>query len=93
MTKVDIINAVSEMTTEITKKDITTITDAIFETIMNEVAGGEEVKIAGFGVFGKKIREAHTGRNPKTNESVEVEEKTYPTFRSLKEFKEAVNNG
>lgn len=64
--------------------------DAIFDTIAKALAGGEDVKVAGFGVFRKKIRKAREARNPKTGEMVHVAEKKVVRFTPAKALKEAV---
>ena len=67
--------------------------DAVFETVAEALAGGEEVRILGFGTFGTRNRPARTGRNPRTGESMEVPASTAPTFKPGKTLKDAVNAG
>ena len=67
--------------------------DAVFETLAEALAGGDEVRILGFGTFGTRNRPARTGRNPRTGESMEIPVSTAPTFKAGKTLKEAVNAG
>ena len=44
--------------------------DTVFEAIGDSLARKEAVRIAGFGTFATRSREARMGRNPGTGESV-----------------------
>ena len=65
--------------------------DAVFATVREALAKGEEVRIGGFGVFGTRSRPARPGRNPRTGESMEFRASTAPTFRAGKPLRDAVN--
>ena len=67
--------------------------EAVFDTVRESLARGEEVRIGGFGIFGTRYRPARTGRNPSTGASVEVRASTAPTFRPGKPLRDAVNGG
>lgn len=68
--------------------------EEVVETIINEVVGalkkGEEVSIAGLGIFSTKTRAARTARNPRTGETVNVPAMKVPKFRAAKALKDAV---
>jgi DNA-binding protein HU-beta len=51
---------------------------------------GEEVSIAGLGIFAVKTRAARTARNPRTGETVQVPSMKVPKFRAAKALKDAV---
>ena len=63
----------------------------IIEKICQSLEKGDRVEIRGFGSFSLHYREARTGRNPKTGESVEVPAKSIPYFRAGKELRERVD--
>lgn len=65
--------------------------DAVFDAIIDALAEGETVEISGFGKFETKDSEAHTARNPKTGENVEVEAKKKIRFKVSNSLKSAVN--
>jgi len=67
--------------------------DAVFEAVAEALARGEDVRIAGFGIFGTRSRPARTGRNPGTGESLEIAASTAPTFKPGKPLRDAVNAG
>ncbi|OIP65260.1 MAG: DNA-binding protein HU [Candidatus Yonathbacteria bacterium CG10_big_fil_rev_8_21_14_0_10_43_136] len=64
--------------------------DAILEEMVKTLKNGEEVSIAGLGIFSTKARAARTARNPKTGESIQVKATTVPKFRAAKALKDAV---
>ena len=90
MTRKELIKAVA-VSTGLTIKDATAAVEATLSTITATVAAGERVSIMGFGTFEKKHREARTGRNPHTNEAVEIAATDVPVFKAGKEFKEKVD--
>ena len=67
--------------------------DTVFEAIAEGLAKEEEVRIAGFGVFGTRSRGARTGRNPRTGESVAIPASKSPSFKAAKRLREAVKRG
>lgn len=73
-----------------TKKTAEDVVDAVFETIMNTLAKGEEVAISGFGTFIVKKRAARMGVNPRTGEKIQVAATVTPKFRAGKGLKAAV---
>jgi integration host factor beta subunit len=74
-------------------RDVENIVGAIFDEITDALAEGNRVELRGFGAFSVKNRPARTGRNPRTGESVEVEEKWVPFFKTGKELRERLNGG
>ncbi len=64
--------------------------DMFLDTIVKELKKGEEVSIAGLGIFSVKQRAARTARNPRTGEMVQVKAMRVPKFRAAKALKEAV---
>ena len=57
----------------------------------NELSGGGEVRLLGFGNFVVADRKATTARNPRTGETVQVPASKSPKFKAGKALKEAVN--
>jgi DNA-binding protein HU-beta len=89
MNKADIINKVHE-TLDTTKADAERAVECVIENIVESLKSGQEVSIAGLGIFSAKKREARTARNPRTGESIEVPAMRVPKFRAAKALKEAV---
>lgn len=64
--------------------------DAMVEVIVDTVGSGGSVTLTGFGVFEPRRRAPRTARNPRTGDTVPVEETVVPSFRPGAAFKERV---
>ncbi len=93
MTKSELIAELAAANPHLTGHDVELIVATVFDEITGALARGERVELRGFGAFTVKRRNARTGRNPRTGETVPVEEKAVPFFKAGKELRERVNNG
>lgn len=73
-----------------TKVQAEQVVDSIIDAIVSTLKTGQEVSIAGLGIFSVKRRAARTARNPRTGEMVNVSAMNVPKFRAAKALKEAV---
>ena len=89
MTKTELI-AITAEKAGMTKKDAEKAVSVALDAIAAELAAGNRVQLAGFGIFEPKTRAARTGRNPKTNETIEIPASTSVTFKASKTLKDAV---
>ncbi len=89
MNKQDIIEAVN-MHLGTTKKAAEDVVETVIGTIVGSLKKGEDVSIAGLGIFAVKKRLARTARNPKTGELIQVAAMNVPKFRPAKALKDAV---
>ena len=90
MNKTELIAAIAEKS-GITKKDAERVLAATVETITAAMAKGDRVQLSGFGIFETKKREARTGRNPHTKETIQIAASTVPVFKASKTLKDTVN--
>ena len=74
-----------------TKVQAEQVVDKVFDSIVASLKKGDEVSIAGLGIFSVKTRKARQARNPRTGEAVPVDEKAVPFFKAGKELRERVN--
>ncbi|MDQ5928191.1 MAG: DNA-binding protein HU-beta [Patescibacteria group bacterium] len=74
----------------VTKADAERIMDTLIEAIMGSLKKGNEVAIAGLGMFKVRDRAARTARNPRTGEMVKVPATRVPKFTAAKALKDAV---
>ena len=65
--------------------------NTVFDEITDAMSRGDRVELRGFGAFSVKRRDARTGRNPRTGETVEVEEKHVPFFKTGKLLRDRLN--
>lgn len=73
-----------------TKADAERAVDTMIDSITAELKSGNEVSIAGLGIFSTKMRPARQGRNPRTGESITIEAMRVPKFRAAKALKDSV---
>ncbi|MBI2639734.1 MAG: HU family DNA-binding protein [Candidatus Sungbacteria bacterium] len=73
-----------------TKKAAQEAVDGMFDEVTKAMVKGEQVKVAGFGVFKVSRRAAREGINPRTGEKIQIAAKTAPKFRAAKQLKEMV---
>jgi DNA-binding protein HU-beta len=88
MNKADLVDAIESKLGG--RKVATDALEAVLDIIIREVAKGGKVAITGFGTFQKVAREARTGRNPRTGETVRIKKTTVPRFRPGTRFKVVV---
>ena len=65
----------------------------VFSTMSRALIAGDRIEIRGFGSFVVKTYDGYTGRNPKTGETIQVEEKKLPFFKTGKDLVERVKGG
>lgn len=89
MNKADIVTKVHEVLGG-TKADADRAVETVIESITSGLRSGEEVSIAGLGIFKAQARAARTARNPRTGETIQVAATRTPKFRAAKALKDAV---
>ena len=73
-----------------TKAQAEQTVEVVINSIVNTLKKGEEVSIAGVGIFSVKTRAARDARNPRTGETIKVPAMRVPKFRAAKALKDAV---
>ena len=71
MGKSELIKAIAGRTGQ-TQAAVEDVLNGLTETIKEQLAAGDSVKIVGFGEWSVKETAARTGRNPKTGEPIEI---------------------
>ena len=85
LTRSELISELAASSPHLRQEDVELIVTTIFDQITAALARGERVELRGFGAFTVKQRPARIGRNPRTGETVQVDEKTAPFFMAGKE--------
>jgi integration host factor subunit beta len=91
MIRSELIQKVAEENPHLYQRDVEKIVNTIFEEIINAMANGQRVELRGFGAFSVKQRDARVGRNPRTGEAVQVEQKHVPFFKTGKLLRDRLN--
>ncbi len=91
MTKSELIQRLAECNPHLYQRDVELIVTAIFDEITAALSRGDRVELRGFGAFSVKRRDARLGRNPRTGDSVRVDEKHIPFFKTGKQLRDRLN--
>ena len=90
MKKTELIAAVAEQS-GLSKKDAEKALNATIDTIIKAVAEGDKIQLTGFGTFEQRQRNARTGCDPRTGNTIEIPASKVPAFKAVKGFKDIVN--
>lgn len=91
LVKSELVQIIARQNPHLFQRDVENIVNAIFEEISTALANGDRVELRGFGAFSVKSRSARNGRNPRTGETVAVEEKWIPFFKTGKDLRDRLN--
>jgi len=83
MKRLDLIKTLQKKA-DISMREAELVVERFFGGISDALADGERVEIRGFCTFSVKNYKAYTGRNPKTNEKIEIKAKRMPVFKPSK---------
>lgn len=93
MIRSELVEKIAEENPHLYHRDVERIVATIFNEIIDAMANGNRVELRGFGAFSVKKRDARVGRNPRTGDSVSVEEKYVPFFKTGKLLRDRLNGG
>ncbi len=88
--KKDLIEIIAKEQDQLPYKDIELSVKTIISSMVKSLKKGERIEIRGFGSFSLRYRKPRVGRNPKSGESVNIEERYVPHFKPGKSLKERV---
>jgi len=90
MNKSELISAISKKL-NVSFKSANESVDVLLETISEELAKGEKVKLKDFGSFEPVKRAARKGHNPRTGEIFDIPACYEPVLKASETLKELVN--
>ena len=91
MIRSELIQKIADENPHLYQRDVERIVNTIFDQITDAMAQGNRVELRGFGAFSVKKRDPRLGRNPRTGEAVEVDEKHVPFFKTGKLLRDRLN--
>ncbi|MFL4472202.1 integration host factor subunit beta [Tateyamaria armeniaca] len=91
MIRSELIQKIADENPHLYQRDVERIVNTIFDEVTDAMARGDRVELRGFGAFSVKKRDARIGRNPRTGETVDVEEKHVPFFKTGKLLRDRLN--
>lgn len=92
MTKSELIAKLAAKNPQLYIRDVEAIVETVLDEMSEALVRGDRVELRGFGAFSVKERDARTGRNPRTGESVEVAAKRLPAFKAGKQLRDRLND-
>ncbi len=93
MIRSELLQALAKDNPDLRAEEIEQVVDIFFDEISKRLAEGGRVELRGFGAFSTREREARSGRNPRTGETVSVPAKRVPYFKPGKEMRARMNPG
>ncbi len=91
MTRSELIQRIADANPHLLLRDVESLVATIFDEISSALSQGNRVELRGFGAFSVKQRDARVARNPRTGESVDVDEKRVPLFKAGKQLRQRLN--
>ena len=91
MIRSELIQKITDENPHLYQRDVERIVNTIFDEVTSAMSRGDRVELRGFGAFSVKQRDARVGRNPRTGETVSVEEKHVPFFKTGKLLRDRLN--
>jgi DNA-binding protein HU-beta len=91
MTKADLIEGLANKL-GFNRIDAEKAVNAVLDDITEALKQGERVNISGFGTFSVSERNARSGRNPKTGETIEISASRSAKFKPGKQLKDSLND-
>lgn len=91
MIRSELVQKLGRENPDLSAKEIEHIVTLFFDAVIDQLAASGRVELRGFGTFSTRARDARTGRNPRTGDTVDVEAKRVPYFKPGKEMRARLN--
>lgn len=92
MNRKELIEALADKTGS-TKADADRNIAALIDIVTDTLRKGDSLTLVGFGTFEVRKRNARSGRNPATGETIKIKASKQPAFKAGASLKAAVNSG
>ncbi len=91
LTRSDLVVLLADKFSQLTQRDSEFAVKTILDAMTDALVRCHRIEIRGFGSFSISRRAPRLGRNPRSGEKVEVQEKRVPHFKPGKALREAVD--
>ena len=91
MIRSELVQRLTEQNEGLAPREVESIVTTFFDSIVERLAENGRVELRGFGAFSTRPRDARTGRNPRTGDTVDVDAKRVPYFKPGKEMRGRLN--
>ena len=90
MNKGDLISKVAE-SAGVSKAQAEDALNAVLDGVADALKAGDSVTLVGFGTFSVSRREARSGRNPQTGETIQIKANNVAKFKPGKKLSDSLN--
>ncbi len=90
MTKADLIEKVQATHSDLSKRQVAAVVDAIFDNLAKGIRKDKRFSMPGFGTFVVKKRAGRVGRNPQTGQEIRIAPTKTVGFKPAPELKSAL---
>jgi integration host factor subunit beta len=91
LTKSDLVERLRALGPRLSRSDAERAVTVVLKFIAEALAESKRVELRGFGVFTVKSRPVRVGRNPRSGETLTIQAKNAPHFRTGKELRHRMN--
>ena len=77
MTKAELLETIGGKHPDLSKKQVASLVDAVFDTVSGAIRSKGRVSYPGFGSFELRTLKERTGRNPQTGEAIRIVARDY----------------
>lgn len=91
MTRSELMAKISQLHQDLEPGQIQEIVQKVLDDISQTLMKGGRVELRGFGSFSSKQRSGRLGRNPRTGEAIQIQNKLIVSFKSGKELRQLMN--
>mgnify|MGYP001399626901 CR=1 FL=1 len=91
MNKSELIKKIANKQTYLKGQDVKEALDILLTFFVQSLYERKRIEIRGFGSFSVRKRKERNSRNPKTGETIIIDSRFYPYFRSSKSIKQQLN--
>jgi DNA-binding protein HU-beta len=90
MTKADLIEKVQAVHADLSKRQVSSVVDAVFEQLARGIRRDKRFVMPSFGTFTVKKRAGRVGRNPRTGAEIKIAPTKTVGFRPAPELKKVL---
>ncbi len=90
MTKADLIERVQTARPDLSKRQVTTLVEVVFDNLARAIRKDKRFSMPGFGTFTVKRRAGRVGRNPQTGAEIRIAPTKTVGFKPAPELKKAL---
>ncbi len=90
MTKADLIEKVQAVHSDLSKRQVALVVDAVFDNLAKGIRKDKRFSMPGFGTFVVKRRAGRVGRNPRNGAAIQIAPTKTVGFKPAPELKKAL---